>query len=552
MKRLLIIFTFLFFSAMMLASCVPENEDILDPYDEVGEINILNDEVIYLDELSNLDIEIIATYNNELNDNKLNFSIKQDKEFIRVDGSKILINENTSDNYKFTVVANLKENSAIQKNKTFIVKKTRGIILGTKQVSQVVLTVKGDLSSSRGISWFTSKDVTESDVLVSTDIEFENVMRFKGYRQSFDAYEKIDDNERGVDKKTFYNHQADIVGLKAGTKYYYKVGSESMNLFSLVGSFETIKSEGVKKIFLSSDIHVGSLEQPIDERRYFNAALKDAFSKNNNIDLIISTGDSVSQWKPGYKYFEDEWARFMNLSSFMRESTYVPISGNHDNRSTNQSFDYVYPNHFNIPKSPKEINDGQIHGPNYSFDIGNVQIIILNNHLDGLITKNQELWLNKILKESNQQFKIVFSHMKLNYEQRYILEENNVILAFSGHNHYYRRTKPLCNNIVQEINLDEYVKTGHLTNQKGTTYVTNGSTGGAADWKSFTLDPVIDFDGFRIDSQIGTLGKLEAGWGMYSMLTIDDNKLTIDVYVRNSVSALDDFHLYDTYGFIIE
>lgn len=531
---------------VVLVSCQRKIE-VDEPFDYSHSIvTILNNGSIYLDEIADSKVTLNVEVENALENNVV-YILDQQAAFVSIDKNGIIsIKGDVPDKYWFSITAVLEADKSKFHMKDFIVNHTRGVIEGKEQISQVVLTINGDPMTSRGISWFTSYDIEDSVVYLSEDSQFSNLLRFEGELNTFDTSVNAMDSANQVADSTHYNHQALLTGLKPNTKYYYKVGSDEIKQYSSVGSFTTAKGSGPVKIFLTTDVHVGANEKPAASNRYYHAALSDAFERYNGIDYAINTGDFVTQWYSGYHYFESEWASVMNISPLLRQLTFIPISGNHDGKITDPLFNYSFTNHFSLPKSPEIINDDHQYGPNYAFEINDTHITMLNYHEKDRFTDNQKLWLEDVLSKTNKKWKIVFSHIILPIDVQKILEKHNVVLAYSGHEHVYRRSAPLLVGIPQTQNYNN--ENGFVVNPKGTTYVVNTTTGGADAWRPY--EPLTnEIDGFGLNSSIKDLGNAQTRWGMYTVLTIDESSIAVDIYVRNSTDAQQPFTKYTTYGF---
>lgn len=548
MKKLFIFL--LLFVSIFLVSCQIDDEITDKPFDyKDASVSILTDGTIYLDELSDYQVVLdVSVLNAE--DESIIYLLDQQENFVSIsDEGVITINPSAPKNYWFNVTAILEASVSKYDSKDFIVNLTRGVIVGTEQISQVVLTINGDPMTARGVSWFTSSDIEDSVVYVATNEDFTNALRFEGTLNTFETTVDASDEANRIPATTHYNHKALITGLTPNTKYYYKVGSDVLGKYSSVGSFKTANTSGEFKIFLTTDVHVGANENANATNRYYNAALSDAFDRYETIDYAVNTGDLVTQWYSGYHYFESEWAYAMNISPFLRQLTFIPISGNHDGKYTLGEFNYSLINHYALPASPELINDDHIKGPNYAFEINDVHITMLNHHEAGSITENQKLWLEDELSKTTKQWKIVFAHIILPLDVQEILERHNVVLSYSGHEHVHRRSMPLLNGISQETTYDS--QTGFALNPTGTTYVVNTTTGGASEWRPYNPKPN-EIHGFGINSVMGTLGTAQTRWGMYTVLTINEDTIKAEIYVRNSTSALQPFSLYQTYGFKLQ
>lgn len=548
MKKVLSLITII----LMLSFVVACQSTNIDPpnnkYDDAL-INILNDNVIYYDELINGEFDIELEVKNGENSGLIHI-IDQTMDYVRVEGNKIIVSQEVTKNYTFILTTILEENKSVYDSMTFLVNPTRGVIVGERQISQIVVSANGDLDNSRGVSWFTSGDIEDTILHLSKDEDFSSFDKITGVRQEFEAYVFSTDPYNGIPREKFYNHQVDLVDLDEDTIYYYRVGSEKIDLFSKPQSFKTTKKNAPIRFFLTTDVHVGGNEKAEANSRFYHAALQDAKNRYGSLDLAINTGDFVTQWYRPYDYNETEWAAGMNLSPLLKEMTFIPVAGNHDSRNGFYEYRNVFPKHYNIPNSPELIDDGHIYGPNYSFNAGNTHFTILNYHDSNSPVSQEQLdWLDYDLGNHDKTWTIVFSHIILPIEVQKIIDKHNVTVAYSGHEHVYRRTVPLFDNQPQTM---EYggENNNFLINQKGTMYVVNSTTGGASEWRPYE-EKDNEIIGYGRGSQV--LGEtLVNRWGIYSVVTALDNKLQIDVYVRKGTSALDDFHLLETYGFIRE
>lgn len=516
-----------------------------------AEVTILNDNIVYYDELVEgkfeLNVSVTGTENT-----KLIYLLDQEADYVSVDdGGTVSVSSSIPDNYAFTITAVLDINRSKNHAMNFVLQYTRGIITGERQVGQVVVTINGDPATARGISWFSSYDVEESDVWLSTSSDLSGATKYSG---TLNVFEKA--AEAGAKEKTaFYNHQCVLTGLTPATTYYYRVGSETMGVYSSVGKFKTAATSGAVTFLLTTDVHIGANETSAPSRWFYHAALSDAMSRAE-LDFALNTGDMVTMWNGGYSYFESEWARAMNISPLLREITFVPVAGNHDQKheraaGTYAEHRYSMVNHYSLPASPAEIDDGNANGPNYSFDVSNVHFIIMNIYDSDQPSSEIEqikTWVERDLAETDKEWIIAFSHREVPDNVKEVLERYGVTIAYSGHEHYYKRTAPMLSGVAQTMNLggegDKY-----LVNQVGTTYVTNTTTGGADEFRSVTPG-TNDIDSFGSGVAFGSYGVGAARWGMYTLITIDGDTFTADLYIRPGTTADVPFQLYTTYGFI--
>lgn len=556
--RLIFLFVAIVMLAMCLAACVQTKEPPA-PSDDIS-VTITNTDRVYLDEL--LDGGFAMQVQVNANDTSVTYHLTDAGNFVGIsDDGWVTINNNVPEWYTFEVSAVSNVNPGKSDCIEFTVLKTRLSMDGTGQIGQVIASVNGDPSVSRGVSWFTSADIEDSDLLLSTDKSMKNAKLYTGNANSFSKYATESDADLNLAKKTYYNHKVTVEGLQPDTTYYYKVGSQRLGLFSDVCSFKTTGTVGyTANLFITTDVHYGASEN--NQNKYYHAALSDAIKRFGTIDMAVDCGDFKSQWKVGYRYyyFEEEWIKAMaSISPLLRTTTFVPLNGNHDNNidANNGEFDYAFFNHYNVPNSPEAISDGQRKGVNYSFDVGAAHIVMLSyTDEHGDITDAQKQWLQDDLQNTTKTWKFVFSHVGLTDAVKAIVEKCGVDVAFSGHEHFYRHSKPMLNGVAQTITAKAEDK-NVFVDQVGTTYVTNSTTGGADSWEDVAMGEN-DLCAFGLGTNMAQVkgylptdvtGTLQNGWGMYSVLTVTDTSAMVSVYIRPSPSASASFILLHTYGF---
>lgn len=372
---------------------------------------------------------------------------------------------------------------------TFYPEKTKA---DSSKIFQVVATFNGDASTQRGFSWFSTPDVTGSDIRVSTNLDMTGAIVFNGTSNTFSKIETA----FAPSETTYYNHKALATGLTPDTKYYYQAGSAAQNIWGEMGSFTT-NSGNELTFMLTTDVHLGANDLP-GNAEFYAEALKDAVVKNGKpFDFIATTGDYTTQWAwdgmglSTYRYHEDEWIRGMSFPEYS-ETTFVHATGNHDNKVGLAPAQYAMINHYNVTNATGDAAGGI----NYSFDYGNVHFVVFNNRESSALASTAEQnWLRDDLAASTKQWKIVFLHYPVysggtvsstmqnmvNY-----IEAAGADYVFQGHTHNYTRTLPVINGATQSRTIMDLsvgnAQKYYNIDQTGTTYVINSTTGGADTW----------------------------------------------------------------------
>jgi len=237
-------------------------------------------------------------------------------------------------------------------------------------------------------------------------------------------------NERGVvevGKRVFRAapsliHEVKVTGLEPATPYTYRVNRRAG------GRFTTLP-EGEKKS-VTVVIYGDSRTFP-DTHREVAALIR----KENPV-LFIHTGDLVTDG-----HDKEQWAEqcFGPLEGTANNYCMFPVLGNHEG---NSPWYYAY---FSLPGEERW----------YSVDVGSVHFVMLDSNAWGEEMERQLRWLAADLKKDTHRWKMaVFHHPPFACSRRGmngrvvkeilpLLYKGGVQFVFSGHDHYYMRSKPL-------------------------------------------------------------------------------------------------------------
>jgi|AGTN01.3.fsa_nt_gi Phosphodiesterase/alkaline phosphatase D len=297
----------------------------------------------------------------------------------------------------------------------------------------IAVTFAGNAASARAFNFFSvQNDAYLNNCAVQLDPSDADLPSFNSKdnillnAESFAMGELLPQGEK-------YRHRAAAYGLAADTKYFYRVGSPSLNAWSAYGYFKTAGAGDIDFLYVT-DPQATSPE----EYAHYGNLLGKAYETFGTPDFIVSAGDQIEN------FFEPrEWDYyFESAAPYYSKTTLAPASGNHE-------FLYHLMNdYFYIPRETVSFS--------YTFEYGDAFFAYVDTN-DFSMTE-QMLWLDSVLKATDKKWKIVVFHKSpfssgvhadqsdvLLVKEKLVpvLGENGVDLALSGHDHIYSRTYPL-------------------------------------------------------------------------------------------------------------
>lgn len=97
-------------------------------------------------------------------------------------------------------------------------------------ISKVTVTFHGDATSAKGFTWYTPLGSSQSDVQV---VENRGAAPDFSQALAFSGRTSVSSNSPGE-----HVHKAEATGLMADTSYYFRVGDQSLNVWSEVGTYQ--------------------------------------------------------------------------------------------------------------------------------------------------------------------------------------------------------------------------------------------------------------------------------------------------------------------------
>lgn len=315
-----------------------------------------------------------------------------------------------------------------------------------KHPDRIVATLAGDPSSTRAVSWRTDDTVAASEAQIAEATDW---TEFEAQAETVGATTAPLEADLGY---TAHFHTVNFEGLQPDTSYLYRVGDPVQDSWSEWIEFTTAADtdEPFEFIFL------GDAQNDIEE--HWTRVVERAYQHSTDIDLMVHPGDLVD-----FGDRDHEWGEW--TQAVARNGAQVPTlaaPGNHEyfrEDGSRELSDYWRAQFANPDNGPTghEDYDNTV----YSVDHQGVRFISLNSayreaepgdpaaqqqFLDG-----QADWLEDQLSDNPNDWTVVFFHHPTystgegrdnslsRNTWRPLLEENDVDLVLSGHDHTYGR-----------------------------------------------------------------------------------------------------------------
>lgn len=358
---------------------------------------------------------------------------------------------------------------------------------------QVMLTWSDNPSTTADIQWRTDTTVAAGEVRYriagTTDI------------LTVDADKSIMEDRELMNDRFIHRFTARLRELEPDTQYEYIISP--IDKWEDAFTFTTAGSDDSWSFVWFGDVHnkpeFGELHD-IAEENHPDAA------------FYSIAGDLV-----GDGLYRDQWDELFEYSKdVLSKKPLMNVPGNHDNRMGLGA--WMYRDMFSYPANgPDDVPAEQT----YSFVYRNALFLMLDV-TSGV--ENQADWIEKQLAQSDATWKIaVFHFPPYNHQEPYLniqkewvplFDKYHVDMVYSGHMHYYMRSKPMNSGQV----VDTY--------EDGTAYIISlGIPGRSQDAEEEPYAIVRDFN----------------GW-MYQYVSIDDNHLQYQAINRDG-KLIDEFEI---------
>ena len=256
-------------------------------------------------------------------------------------------------------------------------------------------------------------------------------------------------------------HYVMLNNLEKGTTYYYRCGELSLTKDNMVVN---VNLSALYKFHTPEDGDTTSFVVFGDSRGGYEILGKLAnytVTHYPDVDFYVFDGDYCT-----IGMFE-EWQKwFKAMDPVDTTHVLVPVVGNHEELTFS-----TYKGLFVLPKGAGKIDDVDLTGLSFSYDIGPVHLTILDSNTDDAVKKVVS-WLDNDLSSTTKPWKVVTLHHPAYSSGNHgntprvdeylvpIFEKNHVDFVFNGHDHDYERTKPIKNGAVDETDGVVYITTG--------------------------------------------------------------------------------------------
>ncbi|MEC0125181.1 S-layer homology domain-containing protein [Paenibacillus pabuli] len=326
---------------------------------------------------------------------------------------------------------------------TFGIIKESDTVPVPEQVNKITVTFHGDPTKSKGFTWYTSDQVTNSDLQV-----VEKTAATPDFTQAKSVQGR---SAQPANAPAERMHKAEVTDLKANTTYYFRVGDASQQVWSETGTFRTAPEKGKFTFIDLADTQA----KEEDEAILSSETLAKALATVPDAQFVVHNGDIVDK---GVK--EEQWNWLLGYSQeSLLNTTIVPSAGNHEDENN------AFIDHFNV-QAPA--NSATETGAYYSYDYSNAHFVVLNSNEDSDEFDNFSLeqveWLKKDVqaaKKNGAQWIIVNIHKGPYTTSNHatdsdimgangvrskiapIMAELGIDFVLQGHDHIYARTKPI-------------------------------------------------------------------------------------------------------------
>ncbi len=344
---------------------------------------------------------------------------------------------------------------------------------------QILLTWSDNPQTTQTIQWRTSVEVTDGAVLYQPKNANpdQHLQETKAQLQLLE--DRLLQNDRFIHRFT-----AKLQNLSPATTYIYQVGSHQKNKWSSQAEFTTAPDSSQPFSFVYfGDSHCSP---------YWGKLINSAQARFSNTAFYTIAGDVVST---GLN--RDDWDQlFAYGAEVFKYKPLMPALGNHDDQDGLGA--QMYLDFFALPENgPPELEKERA----YSFTYSNAFFIILD--VTSAYAKQVD-WLEQQLAHSQATWKFAVFHFppymhEIDYRDIRklwgdVFDLYHLDMAFSGHVHYYVRSKPM------------YQGQAVASPAEGTIYVTSVAIPASDEEKPDERYTEVHFGGGMIYQQISIEG----------------------------------------------
>ena len=298
---------------------------------------------------------------------------------------------------------------------------------------RVVLTWKGDTTTTQAVSWRTDESVISPQAQIAVA---EDGPSFKQNATTV-LPEKTEELETDLGYTSKF-HSVNFENLSPSTKYLYRVGDGAN--WSEWFEFSTASEENEPFSF----VYVGDAQNDI--REHWSRVIRQSFSDMPEASFILHAGDLINHGNA-----DAQWGEWFDAGGWINGMVpSIATPGNHEysriDGSPKQLSEY-WDKQFSFPENGPEGQKGAV----AYWDYQDMRIISLDTNVGSAKLRETAVWLDEVLEENPNQWSVITFHHPLfssgagrdNKSLRDlilpIVEKHSVDLVLQGHDHTYAR-----------------------------------------------------------------------------------------------------------------
>ena len=314
----------------------------------------------------------------------------------------------------------------------------------------VIANPGGNASREIRINWHRDEGLSQGICVFteSSDTGWKHAKTVRAHEEAcsvFDSlYSKRANGENFYERAKFIRCAAELGGLKPGTLYMYRVGTEGE--LGETRYFRTAPRKSRWTAGIISDFHTyPPLPKRLDAAMDMIGTLERC--NGGDFDIMLHIGD-VCAWGGSYSF----WKRLYE-ERYFKKYLWAGVNGNHDNMDRQAG--HLSNAYFRFANNNPDNGYPGEEGVCYHFMYGDALFIVLNNENmrsdEGLDAARQ--WVRKVIAENPAGYVIVMEHYQWFFGEngrtsqygrwKDIFDECGVDLAIGANNHIYARTDAL-------------------------------------------------------------------------------------------------------------
>ncbi|MBO7745053.1 metallophosphoesterase [Paenibacillus sp. MWE-103] len=332
----------------------------------------------------------------------------------------------------------------------------------------------------------------------------------------------------------FNSNKVTATGLEPNTQYAYRFGDGTDANWSAASNYKTPNPDSYTFMYVG-DPQIGASGNAATDGIGWQRTMRIAKQNFPNIDFVMSGGDQVDTGTSEAQY---------DLYLSPDQLKNIPVATTVGNHDTNINYQY----HYNVPNlttlGGQKVGNDIVNG-DYSYTYGDALYMVLNSNSSS--TADHAVFMRQAVADHpDTKWRFVTLHHDIygagsahsqsdSLDRRLylqpVIDELDIDLVFTGHDHSYARSYPLYNNNVQTQFKDGE---GNDINPTGTSYFTANSASGS---KYYDLAPVAEYY---------SEARIQHRKTSFSTVTVTPTTFTYDTYeieTDDSLTKIDSYNV---------